>query len=71
VYASLPLGEGIILDPFSGSGSTIAATEAMGLLGLGIERHPDYYRMSLTAAPELAELQVTRSSIAQCELDME
>jgi len=30
VWASLPLGEGIVLDPFMGSGSTIAAAESVG-----------------------------------------
>jgi DNA methylase len=34
VYAALPLGEGIIADPFMGSGSTVAAAEAMGLRSL-------------------------------------
>ena len=44
VHAALPLGEGIILDPFMGSGSTIAACEAMGLPGIGVERYLDYFR---------------------------
>lgn len=56
VYAALPLGEGIILDPFMGSGSTIAAAEALGLTAVGLERHPDYYQIAMTAVPALAQL---------------
>ena len=36
VYASLPLGVGVVADPFMGSGSTIAAAEAIGLCGVGV-----------------------------------
>lgn len=56
VYAALPLGEGIIADPFMGSGSTIAAAEALGLYSIGTERFIEYYTMSKRAIPELAKL---------------
>ncbi len=56
VYASLPLGRGIVLDPFMGSGSTVAAAEAIGYQAIGIERHPDYFTLSQSAIPELARL---------------
>jgi site-specific DNA-methyltransferase (adenine-specific) len=56
VYASLPLGEGIIVDTFMGSGSTVAAAEAVGVRCIGIERYTDYYEMSRTAIPKLAAL---------------
>jgi site-specific DNA-methyltransferase (adenine-specific) len=55
VWAALPLGEGVIVDPFMGSGSTIAATEAMGLKGIGIERFRDYYDMASKAIPALKD----------------
>lgn len=58
VYASLPLGEGIILDPFMGSGSTVAAAEAVGVCCIGIERYREYYEISRTAIPKLAALKV-------------
>ncbi len=56
VHAALPLGEGIIVDPFMGSGSTIAAAEALGLSSIGIERYLDYYEMSCEAVPRLAAM---------------
>jgi site-specific DNA-methyltransferase (adenine-specific) len=58
VYVALPLGEGVILDPFMGSGSTVAAAEAQGLSSIGIERHGEYFEMSARAIPALAALDV-------------
>ena len=54
VYAALPLGEGIVADPFMGSGSTIAACEAVGYRGVGVERGADYYTQARNAVPRLA-----------------
>jgi len=58
VRASLPLGKGVILDPFMGSGSTIAAASAEGLDSIGIERSGEYFLMATKAVPRLAELVV-------------
>jgi site-specific DNA-methyltransferase (adenine-specific) len=58
VHAALPLGEGVIVDPFMGSGSTIAAVEAVGLAGIGIERFRDYYKMARIAIPRLQAIEV-------------
>ena len=58
VTAALPFGEGVILDPFMGSGSTIAAALACGLKSFGIERDAEYYRLAERAVPELAGLAV-------------
>lgn len=58
VYAALPLGCGVILDPFMGSGSTIAAAEAIGYQAIGIERHAEYFAMSQRAIPRLAKLAI-------------
>jgi site-specific DNA-methyltransferase (adenine-specific) len=57
VYSALPLGEGIICDPFMGSGSTVAACEAVGVACLGVERVSSYYEMSQIAIPQLASLE--------------
>lgn len=54
VHASLPLGEGTIVDPFMGSGSTVAAAEALGLSSIGIERHREYFDLAVKAIPKLA-----------------
>jgi site-specific DNA-methyltransferase (adenine-specific) len=63
-YAALPVGEGIILDPFAGSGSTIAAAEALGLAGIGIERHREYYQMACDAVPRLKSIAIP---VVDCE----
>lgn len=56
VRASLPLGSGVVLDPFMGAGSTIAAAEAVGYKSIGIERDPEFYRVAVEALPRLAGL---------------
>ena len=56
VHASLPLGTGIVLDPFSGSGSTIAAVEFLGYDSIGIEQDAEFYKQSLDAIPKLSAL---------------
>ncbi len=58
VRASLPLGEGTILDPFMGSGSTIAAATACGLRSIGLEVRQEYFAMAGTAIPRLSALKV-------------
>ncbi len=56
VRAALPLGYGLIADPFMGAGSTVAAAEAQGLSCIGIERFADYFELSKQAVPKLASL---------------
>lgn len=58
VRASLPLGEGVVLDPFAGSGSTLAAAQALGYACIGLERDPVYVRLAKKAIPKLAALAV-------------
>jgi DNA modification methylase len=56
VRAILPLGEGTVLDPFAGSGSTLAAAEAVGYVSIGIERDTAYLDVARQAIPALAGL---------------
>jgi len=56
VRASLPLGHGIVLDPFMGAGSTIAAALAVGYDSIGVEVDPVFFKMAQGAVPLLAEL---------------
>src|SRR3990170_3386308 len=54
VLAALPFGAGVILDPFMGSGSTMAASAAQGLKSIGLEIDPEFFAMARTAIPKLA-----------------
>lgn len=58
VRGVLPLGSGVVLDPFSGSASTLAAAEAVGYQSVGVERDPAYFRLACEALPRLAGLSV-------------
>lgn len=58
VRASLPLGKGVVYDPFAGSGSTLAAAASLGYSAIGTERDALYYAMALRAIPALAKLDV-------------
>jgi site-specific DNA-methyltransferase (adenine-specific) len=56
VTAMLPTGEGTILDTFAGCATTLAACEAMGATGIGIEVDPVYFDLAAEAIPKLAVL---------------
>lgn len=58
VWSALPLGKGILLDPFMGSGSTIAAALNVGYQSIGLEKDPEYFNMARSAIPTLAGLPV-------------
>lgn len=58
VYSILPLGNGVIAAPFMGSGSTVAAAEAMDVPCVGVERHLDYYNEAQIAIERLAALEI-------------
>src|SRR5712691_412787 len=56
VRTSLPLGVGVVLDPFMGGGSTIAAAAAIGYQSIGIEMDRTFFKMAERAIPRLAAL---------------
>lgn len=59
VRASLPLGIGIVYDPFAGSGSTLAAAEALGYHAIGTDRDAEYFGLARSAFGPLSTLPVT------------
>jgi DNA modification methylase len=58
VRAVLPLGEGTVLDPFAGAGSTLAAAEAVGYRSIGIEKDSRYFDTAREALPKLRALKL-------------
>ena len=58
VRAALPLGRGVILDPFAGSGSTLAAAAALGCAALGVERDGQYVALARGSFEALRGLRV-------------
>jgi DNA modification methylase len=56
VRAVLPTGEGVVLDPFAGSGSTLAAALAVGYDGVGVELDGAWVDLARQAIPRLARV---------------
>ena len=56
VRAALPLEKGTVLDPFMGSGSTVAAASAYNVRSIGLEINSDYFALAAKAIPKLAAL---------------
>jgi len=56
VRAVLPLGTGLVLDPFAGSGSALAAAQAVGYSSIGVERDRAYFDLACQAIPRLASM---------------
>lgn len=65
VHAALPLGEGVVADTFMGSGSTVAAAEAMKLQCVGIERRSEYFEVAVQGVRKLSALHVQGLNAAQ------
>jgi site-specific DNA-methyltransferase (adenine-specific) len=65
VRASLPLGRGTVLDPFMGSGSTIAAAEHLGVRSVGVEIDQEYFVQAKKVIPKLAALLLRDADAAE------
>jgi len=63
VRSILPFGRGVVLDPFAGSGSTLAAAEAVGYESIGIESDPRYVNMARRALPALVALPAASATL--------
>lgn len=62
VRAVLPLGEGTVLDPFAGSGSTLAAAEALGYCSIGVECDAAYVEVAAESIKRLRDYDPDSSS---------
>jgi site-specific DNA-methyltransferase (adenine-specific) len=63
VYAVLPLGKGIVLDPFMGSGSTVAAGNAVGVQCIGVEKNKEYFDTAAQSIERLTKVIVPRDQL--------
>ena len=59
VRGVLPLGEGVVLDPFCGAGSTLAAATSVGYTSIGIEKDDRHFKLAKNAIPRLAAYRPT------------
>ena len=65
VRAILPLGDGVVLDPFAGSGSTLAAAEHVGYESIGVESDPEYLQLAQSAIPLLKDYEPSSGSVSR------
>jgi len=65
VRAALPLGVGVVLDPFMGGGSTIAAALHVGYESIGIEHDWPFFQTAVRGIPGLVTLNGNSRPIAE------
>ena len=53
------MGDGLVLDPFMGGGSTIAAAMAVGCASIGMEKDEHYFQTAKNSIHDLAKLYPT------------
>ena len=66
VRAALPLGKGVVLDPFAGSGSTLAAANHVGYRSIGVELSERYLELAERAMLEAIRCPNTPSCRGAC-----
>ncbi len=62
VRGVLPTGKGVVVDPFAGAGSTLAAAEHVGYESVGVESDPKYARLARKVIPKLAAITTDRGT---------
>ena len=62
VRAILPLSTGTVLDPFAGSGSTLAAANSIGYRSVGVELDAHYIEVARHAIPALSKMELGHHS---------
>jgi site-specific DNA-methyltransferase (adenine-specific) len=68
VRAILPLGEGVVLDTFGGSGSTLAAANAIGYQSVGVEADDQFFKLATAAIPKLSNRVIQSELFFESEL---
>jgi site-specific DNA-methyltransferase (adenine-specific) len=58
VRAVLPLGTGVVLDPFMGAGSTLAAANAVGYDSVGTELDSSFFNIAVSSVEKLGSIKV-------------
>jgi len=58
VRAVLPLGTGVVLDPFMGGGSTMAAANAIGYESYGVEQDEKFFDLASNAISKLSAIKI-------------
>jgi len=62
VRAAVPNPKGLLVEPFLGSGVTVAAAEYLGIRSIGIERDDVFYKAAVSSIPKLVAYLRKRST---------
>jgi site-specific DNA-methyltransferase (adenine-specific) len=65
VYSALPLGKGVIVDPFMGSGSTLAAALHYGYSAIGMECNQSFFHLAKESIIPLSNIEISNNIQAE------